>query len=94
MAELITVQVCYASSKVQVLRDLTVEKGATLQQAVVQSGILQEFPEIDLQKNRVGIFGKLKMQDAILRDRDRIEIYRPLNVDAKEARRKRVAAIP
>jgi uncharacterized protein len=93
MAEVIPVQVCYATPTVQVLRDVIVEKGVTLQQALTQSRILQEFPEIDLQKNRVGIFGKLKAQDTILREHDRIEIYRPLIAEAKEARRKRAAKV-
>jgi uncharacterized protein len=91
MDDTIPVLVCYAMPGIQVLRDLTVEKGATLQQAVIQSGILQEFPEVDLQKNRVGIFGKLKSLDAILSENDRVEIYRPLIAEAKEARRKRAA---
>jgi len=91
MAESIHVQVCYATPSEQVLRDLNVAPDSTLQQALVQSGILQDFPEIDLAAARVGIFGKLKKLDASLRDHDRIEIYRPLIADPKEARRRRVA---
>jgi uncharacterized protein len=91
MAETIKVQVCYAMPGVQVLRDLTVASNTTLQQAVKQSGVLQDFPEIDLAANRVGIFGKLKPLDASLREHDRIEIYRPLIAEPKEARRRRVA---
>jgi hypothetical protein len=52
---------------------------------------VQEFPEIDLATNRVGIFGKVKTLDAALREQDRIEIYRPLIADAKDARRRRAA---
>ena len=91
MADSIHVQVCYATPEVQVLRDLTVLAGTVLQNAVEQSGILRDFPEIDLTVNRVGIFGKLKPLDANLREHDRIEIYRPLIADPKEARRRRVA---
>lgn len=94
MAESIYVQVCYATPSVRVLRDLSVAPDSTLQQAVVQSGILQDFPEIDLASSRVGIFGKLKKLDASLREHDRIEIYRPLIADPKEARRGRVVKGP
>jgi len=91
MADLIHVQVCYATPREQVLRDLSVAPDSTLQQAVVLSGILQDFSEIDLAAARVGIFGKLKKLDASLREHDRIEIYRPLIAEPKEARRRRVA---
>lgn len=90
MADAINVQVCYALADRQVVHDLSVPAGATLRQAIEQSGVLQEFPGIDLEQNRVGIFGKIKPLDAPLRERDRIEIYRPLSIDAKEARRKRL----
>ncbi len=91
MADAIRVQVCYATPREQALRDLTVAVGATLRQAIEQSGILQGFPEIDLATNRVGIFGKVKALDTALREHDRIEIYRPLIADAKDARRRRAA---
>lgn len=91
MADFIQVQVCYATPSVQVLRDLSVAPDSTLQQAVALSGILQDFPEIDLAAARVGIFGKLKKLDTSLREHDRIEIYRSLIADPKEARRRRVA---
>ena len=91
MAESIHVQVCYATPREQVLRELQVALGSTLQQAIVLSGMLREFPEIDLAVSRVGIFGKLKKLDTRLRDQDRIEIYRPLIAEPKEARRRRVA---
>ena len=60
-----------------------------MEQAVKLSGILPRFPEIDLLKNKLGIYGKVVPPTTVLRDRDRIEIYRPLRVDPKEARRKR-----
>ena len=91
MADAIHIQVCYATPKAQVLRELKVAPGTTLRQAIEQSGILQDLPEIDLATNRVGIFGKIKTLDASLREQDRIEIYRPLIADAKDARRRRVA---
>jgi len=83
------VQVCYARPERQFLREIRVPEGASLQSAIEASGVLGEFPEIDLASYRVGVYGKLKTQDAVLRDRDRIEIYRPLIADPKESRRKR-----
>ncbi|MEO8599755.1 MAG: RnfH family protein [bacterium] len=83
------VQVCYAKPEIQLLRDLSVPPGTSLQAAIVQSGILDDMPEIDLMSCRVGIYAKLKTLDAILRDGDRIEIYRPLIADPKESRRRR-----
>ncbi len=85
------VQVCYAKPEMQWLRDLIVPAGTTLHQAIKQSGVLQNLPEIDLTVCRVGIHGKLKTLDTVLRERDRIEIYRPLIADPKESRRKRAA---
>jgi hypothetical protein len=58
---------------------------------VQASGILKKFPEIDLAQNKLGIFGKLTKNDTVLRERDRVEIYRPLVADPKEVRRQRAA---
>ncbi|HZW14351.1 MAG TPA: RnfH family protein [Noviherbaspirillum sp.] len=85
----IRVQVCYARPDVQYLRDVTLPSGATLQAAIEQSGVLREFPEIDPAVFRVGVYGKLKTPDTVLRDHDRVEIYRHLIADPKESRRKR-----
>ncbi|HJV87133.1 MAG TPA: RnfH family protein [Noviherbaspirillum sp.] len=85
----IRVQVCYARPEAQTLRDVVVPEGATLQSAIEHSGVLHDWPEIDLSRLRVGVYGKLKALDTLLRDRDRIEIYRPLIADPKESRRKR-----
>ena len=57
--------------------------------AIIKSGIQKEFPKIDLVNCQVGIFGKLATLDAPLREKDRIEIYRPLIADPKEIRRQR-----
>jgi putative ubiquitin-RnfH superfamily antitoxin RatB of RatAB toxin-antitoxin module len=83
------VQVCYATPERQILLDLSVREGASLQDAIEQSGILNQAPEIDLGLSRVGIYGKLRTLDTVLRAHDRIEIYRPLIADPKESRRKR-----
>lgn len=71
------------------MRDVIVVAGTTVHEAIRQSGIINEAPEIDLTVWRIGIYGKLKPLDAVLRDRDRIEIYRPLLADPMESRRKR-----
>ncbi len=68
---------------------LDLPAGSTVQQAIDASGLRQKYPEIDLAKNKVGVFGKLTRPDAPLRDRDRVEIYRPLIADPKEVRKKR-----
>ena len=91
MADTIAVQVCYAKPDSTILRELQVAAGTTLEQAVRQSGILSEAPEIDLKNGRVGIYGKLRMLDVSLHEHDRIEIYRPLIADPKETRRRRAA---
>lgn len=70
---------------------LTLEEGATVQQAVERSGLLAEFPEIDLTKNKLGIWNKLAKPETPLRDKDRVEIYRPLIADPKEVRKQRAA---
>jgi putative ubiquitin-RnfH superfamily antitoxin RatB of RatAB toxin-antitoxin module len=88
MAE-IRIQICYAEPGFQLLRDLTVAQGATLQQAIMQSGILREVDAIDLTACQVGIYGKLKPPETVLREHDRIEIYRPLIADPKDSRRLR-----
>ncbi len=85
----IEIEVIYALSDNQIIRQLSLPVGTTAQQAVELSGIIGIFPEIDLSKNKLGIFGKLVVADAILRNRDRVEIYRPLIVDPKERRRRR-----
>lgn len=91
MADSIAVEVIYALPERQERVQLRLPSGSTLLQAVEASGLLQKFPEIDLAKNKVGIFGKLGRADMVLRDRDRVEIYRPLLADPKEVRRKRAA---
>ncbi|MCX7627433.1 MAG: RnfH family protein [Methylophilaceae bacterium] len=85
----ILVEVAYALPQQQVILPLKVPVGTTAEQAIRASGILTRFPEIDLTKNKVGIFGKLTRLDTVLRERDRVEIYRPLIADPKEVRRRR-----
>ena len=89
MAEMLNVEVCYAMSNKQEVVRIALPTGATLQQGLEASGLLGKYPEIDVKKNKFGIWNKLSKLDALLRDRDRIEIYRPLIADPKEVRRKR-----
>ncbi|MBL8432001.1 MAG: RnfH family protein [Dechloromonas sp.] len=91
MAETLKVEVCYALPDKQVLVPLVLAEGATLQQALEASGLLEKHPEIDLRKNKFGIFAKLSKLDTALRDRDRVEIYRPLIADPREVRKQRAA---
>jgi hypothetical protein len=87
----LTVEVVYATTDEQVLEQLVVPPDATIESVIRQSGLLERFPEIDLAVNKVGIFGKAAALKAGLHDGDRIEIYRPLIADPKEARKKRAA---
>lgn len=89
--DLIRVEVCYAVPSEQVILALDVAAGSTLRDAIGKSGILQRFPEIDLARDRVGRWSQLASMEDPARDGDRIEIYRPLIADPKEARRKRAA---
>ncbi|HNP26358.1 MAG TPA: RnfH family protein [Nitrosomonas sp.] len=90
MTESIEVEIAYALPERQVLKKLQVPAGTNVEQAIHHSGIMHQFPEIDLNENRFGIFSKFVKREAVLQPRDRIEIYRPLTVDPKEARRLRV----
>jgi uncharacterized protein len=83
------VAVCYALPEVIFMVQLDVDTGTTIGQAIAASGVLARFPEIDLGRNKLGVFGKLKTADTVLRDGDRVEIYRPLQADPMESRRRR-----
>lgn len=90
-ADSIAIEVAYALPDEQVIIPLEIEAGTTCEQALARSGVLTRFPEIDLAVNKVGVFGKLGRLDAVLRDGDRVEIYRPLLADPKEIRKQRAA---
>ncbi|MBU2884481.1 RnfH family protein [Gilvimarinus agarilyticus] len=94
--DLITVEVAFALPQKQKIIELLVEPGTTAYQAAERSGISREFPEIDLDSAKMGIFGQalgikgLKPpREHILHNGDRVEIYRPLTADPKEVRRRR-----
>lgn len=85
----ITVEIVYALPEKQYLRSVTLEGGATVEQAIKASGLLSLRKDIDLSNNKVGIFSRpVKLGDAV-QDGDRVEIYRPLIADPKEMRRQR-----
>ena len=83
------VEVAYATPSRQEVIELTVRPGASVEQVIRESGLLQRFPEIDLARSRVGLFGEIVSLRDPVRDGDRVEIYRPLMADPKEARRRR-----
>jgi len=89
MSKMINVEVVYALPYEQLLLKLQVPDGATVAEALQASGVAEKYPELDLAKSRLGIFGKLTKADTVLRERDRVEIYRPLIADPKEVRRQR-----
>jgi len=88
-APALRIEVIYAGPAGVLRRELRLNPGCTVGDALRASGMLESCPEIDLARNRVGIFGRLAAPDAPLRDGDRVEIYRPLIADPKEARRSR-----
>ena len=98
--ELMKVEVAYALPERQRIVELLVPQGTSALEAVRLSRITQEFPEIDLATAQMGIFAKpldgkaLPLpQDYCMQQRDRVEIYRPLLIDPKEARLARAAKL-
>jgi len=89
--EQINVSVCYATDTIEFLRELRLEAGATIADALRVSGLACEVPGIDVTAMTVGIYGKKKALDTMLREHDRVEVYRPLIADPKNARRRRPA---
>lgn len=89
--ETINVEVAYAIPEKQLIVSVNVDVGTTVAAAIAQSGILLEFPGLDVENSDVGIFGKATKMTTVLNDGDRVEIYRPLIADPKEVRRKRAA---
>ncbi len=92
MTDKIEVEIAYAKPEQQVLLAIEVDPGTTVEQLIKLSGLLEKFPEIEIGKtNKVGIFGKVTKGNTVLREKDRVEIYRPLLADPKEVRRRRAA---
>ncbi len=82
------VGIAYALPHRQAWFDVEVPDGATIKDAIERSGILRQFPEINLEKQKVGIFSKLSKLDTVLNEGDRVEIYRPITADPKTVPRK------
>ncbi|MBF0562397.1 MAG: RnfH family protein [Alphaproteobacteria bacterium] len=86
--------VIFAASGRQIWLTPEVPDGTTVKGAIERSGILQQCPEIDLEKNKVGIFGKVVALDSVVEDGTRIEIYRPITADPKKVPRRAAATKP
>ena len=89
--ETMPVEIVYALPDRQVVIPLEVAVDITVEAVIKASGILEQYPDIDLAKNKVGVFGKLGKLKDTLHPGDRIEIYRPLIADPKEVRKQRAA---
>ncbi|MDH5737401.1 MAG: RnfH family protein [Gammaproteobacteria bacterium] len=88
------VEVVYGTTERQELIQLDVPEGTTLLQAVKLSAICEIFPEIDLSVSDMGVWGGVDSPDRVLKEWDRVEIYRPLVMDPREARRQRATEQP
>ena len=84
------VGVAYADKFKKVWLKLEVPDGSTVREAIERSGLLAQFPEIDLDTQRVGIFGKLTRLNAIVSEGDRVEIYREITADPETVERRDV----
>lgn len=84
------VGVCYAEADRQLWLRLEVPEGSTVQQAIELSGVLQRYPNIDLENQKVGVFGKFAKLDAPIKEGDRVEIYRKITADPQQVQRRRV----
>ena len=87
----IAIEVAYALPARQSLLSLRVPLGTTARAATLLSGMATRYPDLDLETAKLGIFSKLVQPDTVLREHDRVEIYRPLQADPKEVRRRRAA---
>ena len=87
----ILVEVVFALPDEQTLLAFEVDEGIKAEAVIHQSGILEKYPEIDLEMQKIGLFGKIITLNHTVREKDRIEIYRPLIADPKEVRKKRAA---
>ena len=90
MPAMVHVSICYARPDVLFLKDVDVPAGTTVLAAIQSSGLTEACREVDPTTLRVGIYGKLKTLDTVVREGDRVEVYRALTADPKTARRKRV----
>ncbi|MDH3694442.1 MAG: RnfH family protein [Gammaproteobacteria bacterium] len=85
----IRVEVAYALPDEQCLVEVQIDLGSTARYAIAQSGLLLKFPHIDLSSQKIGVFSRFIDVSTVLSDGDRVEIYRPLEISPKKARRLR-----
>jgi putative ubiquitin-RnfH superfamily antitoxin RatB of RatAB toxin-antitoxin module len=88
----INIEVACATEVKQKVISLQVPEGTRLADAVARSGIADEFPELDMSISKMGVFGQVESQDRVLAEGDRVEIYRPLLINPRQARLNRAAA--
>lgn len=91
MSKSLNIEIAYALPDEQHLSGFTVQEGATIKDGILASGILERYPELEIDALTVGIFSKKAKMDQLLREKDRIEIYRPLIADPKEVRKRKAA---
>jgi putative ubiquitin-RnfH superfamily antitoxin RatB of RatAB toxin-antitoxin module len=89
MAEPLNVEVVYAGPSQQVVRQVSLPAGSTVMQAIEASGLVRDIPGLVVDPSRLGIFSRKAAPDQVVGEGDRVEIYRPLTLDPKEARRRR-----
>ena len=92
MADGVSVEVALATPKCQVLLALRVRNGASVGEVIAASGIASHFPDLTLDDMPTGIWGKDVSRDSKVSEGDRVELYRPLLTDPREARRRRALA--
>lgn len=89
MADIINIEICYATPKEYFLEKVSLPAGSTVLAAIEMSRVLERFQEIDLTENKIGVFGELVSLSSVLVNGDRVEIYRPLPLDPKSLRQQR-----
>ena len=82
------VSIAYTSNRENVWIKLDVPESTTVEEVIVNSGIMEQFPDIDLDHQKVGIFGKLTKLDALVEEGSRVEIYRPITADPESVERR------
>jgi len=85
---MVNVGVAYTNADKQVWLKVELTEGCTVIDAIEESGILDLFPEIDLEQQKIGIYGKMTKPDTKLKEGDRVEIYRPITADPKTVKRR------
>ena len=85
------VGVCYAQADRQIWLKIDVPENSTIAEVIEISGVLSQYPEINLENQKVGIFGKISKLDTTVKDGDRVEIYRKITADPQQVQRRRAA---